>query len=192
LHKISVIATAVKYSSKANSITWVSGSCVTMSYWNFLTPAMAVKYSSNANSITLVLGSCVTTSCQNFLTLAMSGTVDYSKSTWCNTSSNTSFMCTWSPALSNNCTLPYYRSCGKVWIIRIISNIQIYNYEYLKFFYLSNVKQRKSKEQKKIIKKFLQRTLKFLSKFLQSSFKVPSKFLWSLSEELRIFLVPLR
>jgi hypothetical protein len=35
LHKMSVVATAVNYSSKANSITFVLGSCVTMSCRNF-------------------------------------------------------------------------------------------------------------------------------------------------------------
>jgi hypothetical protein len=34
LHNISVVATAVKYSSKANSVTFVSGSCVTVSCRN--------------------------------------------------------------------------------------------------------------------------------------------------------------
>ncbi len=89
-----------------------------------------------------------------------------------------SFVCKLVAALA---PMVKFGSCGKVWMIQIIqisSNIWIYNYEYLKFFY-KQCWAKKVRRKEKIKKKFLQRTLKytlkFLLKFLQSSFEVSLK-----------------
>jgi hypothetical protein len=72
------------------------------------------------------------------------------------------------------------RSCEKVRIIWISSNIRILNYKYLKFSY-KQYWAKKVRRTEKVKKKFLRRTskytLKFLSKFLQTSFDVFLKFL---------------
>jgi hypothetical protein len=69
---------------------------------------------------------------------------------------------------------PPQRSCGKVWKDRISSNIWMYNYIYLKFFYKQGwAKKLQGTEKSEKI------SLKNFEVYFKVSFKVPLKFLQS-------------